>query len=104
MPAPCSNQYYVGYVEDDESVDAIMKKFEELERIEKEFSAKKKAVAEGSGGADGAQVSTSSAPPADTMSTVVSNDADDSVAYGTVAVKLEESAAENGMSMEQLEE
>ncbi|KAJ2312650.1 hypothetical protein IWW54_001969, partial [Coemansia sp. RSA 2705] len=99
-----SNQYYVGYVEDDESVDAIMKKFEELERIEKEFSAKKKAVAEGSGGADGAQVSTSSAPPADTMSTVVSNDADDSVAYGTVAVKLEESAAENGMSMEQLEE
>ncbi|KAJ2414163.1 hypothetical protein H4218_001528 [Coemansia sp. IMI 209128] len=38
-----SNQYYVGYVEDDESVDAIMKKFEELDRIEKEFSAKKKA-------------------------------------------------------------
>ncbi|KAI8322547.1 hypothetical protein GQ54DRAFT_147208 [Martensiomyces pterosporus] len=45
----CSNQYYVGYVEDDESVDAIMKKFEELERIEKEFSAKKKAIAEASG-------------------------------------------------------
>ncbi|KAJ1960594.1 hypothetical protein GGI12_003718 [Dipsacomyces acuminosporus] len=44
-----SNQYYVGYVEDDESVDAIMKKFEELERIEKEFSAKKKAIAEASG-------------------------------------------------------
>ncbi|KAJ1813019.1 hypothetical protein LPJ56_000389 [Coemansia sp. RSA 2599] len=44
-----SNHYYVGYVEDDESVDAIMKKFEELERIEKEFSAKKKTVAEASG-------------------------------------------------------
>ncbi|KAJ1678656.1 hypothetical protein EV182_003608, partial [Spiromyces aspiralis] len=35
-----SAAYYVGYVEDDESVDAIMKKFEELERIEKEFAAK----------------------------------------------------------------
>ncbi|KAJ2877339.1 hypothetical protein FB639_003811 [Coemansia asiatica] len=44
-----SNHYYVGYVEDDESVDAIMKKFEELERIEKEFSAKKKTMAEASG-------------------------------------------------------
>ncbi|PIA19247.1 hypothetical protein COEREDRAFT_37216, partial [Coemansia reversa NRRL 1564] len=43
-----SNQYYVGYVEDDESVDAIMKKFEELERIEKEFSAKKKSAADDS--------------------------------------------------------
>ncbi|KAI9503952.1 hypothetical protein BX070DRAFT_223172 [Coemansia spiralis] len=42
--AKASNQYYVGYVEDDESVDAIMKKFEELERIEKEFSAKKKTI------------------------------------------------------------
>ncbi|KAJ2707608.1 hypothetical protein FB645_000585 [Coemansia sp. IMI 203386] len=44
-----SNHYYVGYVEDDESVDAIMKKFEELERIEKEFSAKKKTTTEASG-------------------------------------------------------
>ncbi|EIE92517.1 hypothetical protein G6F46_009701 [Rhizopus delemar] len=34
-----SSAHYVGYVEDGESVEAIMKKFEELERIEKEFSA-----------------------------------------------------------------
>ncbi|KAI7864892.1 hypothetical protein BDF14DRAFT_1875753 [Spinellus fusiger] len=33
-----SNVHYVGYVEDAESVEAIMKKFEELERIQKEFS------------------------------------------------------------------
>lgn len=33
-----SNAHYVGYVEDEESVEAIMKKFEELERIQKEFS------------------------------------------------------------------
>lgn len=31
--------HYVGYVEDEESVEAIMKKFEELERIQKEFAA-----------------------------------------------------------------
>jgi hypothetical protein len=29
----------VGYVEDDESIDAIMKKFEELERIQEEIAA-----------------------------------------------------------------
>ncbi|KAI8338457.1 hypothetical protein BC941DRAFT_469566 [Chlamydoabsidia padenii] len=34
-----SNVHYVGYVEDEESVDAIMKKFEELERIQQEFSS-----------------------------------------------------------------
>ncbi|KAI7904431.1 uncharacterized protein BX663DRAFT_535836 [Cokeromyces recurvatus] len=34
-----SNAHYVGYVEDEESVEAIMKKFEELERIQKEFSS-----------------------------------------------------------------
>lgn len=33
-----SNAHYVGYVEDEESVEAIMKKFEELERIQQEFS------------------------------------------------------------------
>ncbi|GAA5816561.1 hypothetical protein MFLAVUS_010091 [Mucor flavus] len=33
-----SNAHYVGYVEDGESVEAIMKKFEELERIQQEFS------------------------------------------------------------------
>ncbi|KAI8971127.1 hypothetical protein BDB01DRAFT_854975 [Pilobolus umbonatus] len=34
-----SNAHYVGYVEDEESVEAIMKKFEELERIQQEFSS-----------------------------------------------------------------
>ncbi|RKP38181.1 hypothetical protein BJ085DRAFT_15323 [Dimargaris cristalligena] len=34
-----SNAHYVGYVEDDESVDAIMKKFEELERIQQQFAS-----------------------------------------------------------------
>ncbi|ORY93520.1 hypothetical protein BCR43DRAFT_497075 [Syncephalastrum racemosum] len=33
-----SNVHYVGYVEDEESVEAIMKKFEELERIQKEVN------------------------------------------------------------------
>ncbi|CAG8445242.1 11759_t:CDS:2 [Ambispora leptoticha] len=36
-----SNALYVGYVEDDESVEAIMKKFEELERIQEEIAATK---------------------------------------------------------------
>jgi hypothetical protein len=35
----CSNAHYVGYVEDGESVEAIMKKFEELERLQMEFAA-----------------------------------------------------------------
>ncbi|SAL95162.1 hypothetical protein [Absidia glauca] len=34
-----SNTHYVGYVEDEESVDAIMKKFEELDRIQREFQS-----------------------------------------------------------------
>ncbi|KAI8086472.1 uncharacterized protein BX664DRAFT_335884 [Halteromyces radiatus] len=34
-----SNVHYVGYVEDEESVEAIMKKFEELDRIQREFSS-----------------------------------------------------------------
>ncbi|KAI8883413.1 hypothetical protein K501DRAFT_219299, partial [Backusella circina FSU 941] len=38
--ARVSNAHYVGYVEDEESVEAIMKKFEELERIQQEFSTK----------------------------------------------------------------
>ncbi|KAG9285337.1 hypothetical protein G9A89_010812 [Geosiphon pyriformis] len=36
-----SNALYVGYVEDDESIEAIMKKFEELERIQEEIAATK---------------------------------------------------------------
>ncbi|CAG8558012.1 2767_t:CDS:2, partial [Acaulospora colombiana] len=35
------NALYVGYVEDDESIGAIMKKFEELERIQEEIAASK---------------------------------------------------------------
>ncbi|CAG8539339.1 9115_t:CDS:10 [Paraglomus occultum] len=38
---PEDNAHYVGYVEDDESVEAIMKKFEELERLQVEFAAAK---------------------------------------------------------------
>ncbi|KAI9484963.1 hypothetical protein BDB00DRAFT_96075 [Zychaea mexicana] len=36
---PVSNVHYVGYVEDEESVEAIMKKFEELERIQNEIAS-----------------------------------------------------------------
>ncbi|PVU85357.1 hypothetical protein BB560_007057 [Smittium megazygosporum] len=43
---PISSEYFVGYVEDDESVEAIMKKFQELENIEKEFSEKKPTPSE----------------------------------------------------------
>ncbi|KAJ1652249.1 hypothetical protein IWQ61_007373 [Dispira simplex] len=37
------NAHYVGYVEDDESVEAIMKKFEELERIQRKIASEKPA-------------------------------------------------------------
>ncbi|OMH85138.1 hypothetical protein AX774_g1323 [Zancudomyces culisetae] len=37
-----SSQYFVGYVEDDESIEAIMKKFEELDSIKAEHEHKKK--------------------------------------------------------------
>ncbi|CAJ0760569.1 22571_t:CDS:2 [Entrophospora sp. SA101] len=36
-----SNAFFVGYVEDDEPVEAIMKKFEELEKIQQEIAATK---------------------------------------------------------------
>ncbi|PVU85454.1 hypothetical protein BB559_006390 [Furculomyces boomerangus] len=36
-----SSDFFVGYVEDDESVEAIMKKFQELDEIKKEFLEKK---------------------------------------------------------------
>ncbi|KAG0239212.1 hypothetical protein BGW41_007828 [Actinomortierella wolfii] len=39
-PLTVNNAHYVGYVEDNESVEAIMKKFEELARIEEEFKAR----------------------------------------------------------------
>ncbi|KAF8941456.1 hypothetical protein BGZ58_008731 [Dissophora ornata] len=36
-----SNAHYVGYVEENESIEAIMKKFEELARMEEEFAKSK---------------------------------------------------------------
>ncbi|EPB84207.1 hypothetical protein HMPREF1544_08999 [Mucor circinelloides 1006PhL] len=42
----CSNAHYVGYVEDNESVEAIMKKFEELERIQQEFTSSHQQASE----------------------------------------------------------
>ncbi|GAN06529.1 MT-A70 protein [Mucor ambiguus] len=42
--ARVSNAHYVGYVEDNESVEAIMKKFEELERIQQEFTSSPQLV------------------------------------------------------------
>ncbi|KAJ2352015.1 hypothetical protein GGF43_003866 [Coemansia sp. RSA 2618] len=100
-----SNQYYVGYVEDDESVDAIMKKFEELERIEKEFSAKKSAVAGGSGDAADTLASTSSAAPTDAATVVKTEDAAESAVLDVMAAGGSEAKeVESGMSMELLEE
>ncbi|KAI1314736.1 hypothetical protein EDD11_001750 [Mortierella claussenii] len=45
-----SNAHYVGYVEENESIEAIMKKFEELARIEEEI-AKSRATASSSSAA-----------------------------------------------------
>ncbi|KAJ2162590.1 hypothetical protein GGF46_000593 [Coemansia sp. RSA 552] len=101
---PPSNQYYVGYVEDDESVDAIMKKFEELERIEREFSAKKGA-AEGPASAaapadPSGPASSAAATPAET-----SDAAADQVSAAQAAIDAASAqAAENNMSAELLEE
>ncbi|KAJ1736069.1 hypothetical protein LPJ61_000212 [Coemansia biformis] len=98
------NQYYVGYVEDDESVDAIMKKFEELERIEKEFSAKKDAAAEGAGGSASGTPAAAAAGPAQAdglSSGEVPTDGDGTAAPpGTAQTQ----AGESGMSAELLEE
>ncbi|KAI7849843.1 hypothetical protein BDC45DRAFT_448089 [Circinella umbellata] len=43
---PVSNVHYVGYVEDEESVEAIMKKFAELERIQSEIATSSPAPEE----------------------------------------------------------
>ncbi|KAI7817663.1 hypothetical protein BC939DRAFT_415875 [Gamsiella multidivaricata] len=48
-----NNAHYVGYVEENESIEAIMKKFEELARMEEEF-AKSKAVDSSSSAGDAA--------------------------------------------------
>ncbi|KAI9292256.1 hypothetical protein K502DRAFT_332502 [Neoconidiobolus thromboides FSU 785] len=42
-----SASHYVGYVEDGESIEAIMKKFEELDRLKEEVTSKKSKVQEG---------------------------------------------------------
>ncbi|KAJ2725202.1 hypothetical protein GGI07_001464 [Coemansia sp. Benny D115] len=109
-----SNQYYVGYVEDDESVDAIMKKFEELERIEKEFSAKKKSVAEASGSSiPGTPGSTANGPVGDGAAMAESTTVKQEISDEALAASLQEMAdsesGENGqdesnMTMELLEE
>mmetsp|Transcript_44549 Transcript_44549/g.115853 ORF Transcript_44549/g.115853 Transcript_44549/m.115853 type:complete len:127 (-) Transcript_44549:1278-1658(-) len=43
-----SSSYYIGYVEDDESIEAIEKKFEALAKIEKEFREARDEPEEGS--------------------------------------------------------
>ncbi|KAJ2800044.1 hypothetical protein H4S07_005276, partial [Coemansia furcata] len=104
-----SNQYYVGYVEDDESVDAIMKKFEELDRIEKEFSAKKKvdtpstldtpcSTSALSGGETG------QADDAGGESSSASNEAAAAAAAELVADAADGHPGEDSMSLELLEE
>ena len=44
-----SSVHYVGYVEDDETPEAIMKKFEALERVQKLAEAQKQATQAGDG-------------------------------------------------------
>ncbi|KAJ1942685.1 hypothetical protein EC988_006423, partial [Linderina pennispora] len=107
---PESNEYYVGYVEDDESVDAIMKKFEELERIEREFSAKKKAVAEASGsssipGTPGPSTEAGAAQTPD-ESTETTEAHTETAAHQGIAANQEghDSEEDGGMTAEQLEE
>ncbi|KAI7834852.1 hypothetical protein BX661DRAFT_175648 [Kickxella alabastrina] len=106
-----SNQYYVGYVEDDESVDAIMKKFEELERIEQEFSAKKKGVAEASGSSmPGTPGSIANGTAANAALGSEAADTDTKSKEGTTGTDSELADAESmtgeegGMTMELLEE
>lgn len=42
MSSCVSSAYYVGYAEDEEPVEVIMKKFEELDRLKNELADKKK--------------------------------------------------------------
>ena len=54
-----SSTHYVGYVEDDETPEAIMKKFEALERVQQRLTAERGAEAAGAeaeeGGAEAAR-------------------------------------------------
>ncbi|KAJ1668094.1 hypothetical protein IW140_000739 [Coemansia sp. RSA 1813] len=109
------NQYYVGYVEDDESVDAIMKKFEELERIEKEYSSRKKPDTEAESSAKPHESDSSAESKGEDSASKKKasddNDAGDDSIDEDIAAALEISkntASNNGdgegMSMELLEE
>lgn len=46
----CSASHFVGYVEDDESVEAIMKKFQALEEYQTEIGSSKTAASQSSAG------------------------------------------------------
>ncbi|KAF9922306.1 hypothetical protein BGZ65_009695, partial [Modicella reniformis] len=54
QPVNISNAHYVGYVEENESIEAIMKKFEELARMEEEFAKSRVASTSASGSGAGA--------------------------------------------------
>ncbi|KAJ1904211.1 hypothetical protein LPJ81_002626 [Coemansia sp. IMI 209127] len=104
-----NNQYYVGYVEDDESVDAIMKKFEELERIEQEFSSRKNADADQGSSAKpqesgyAAEASGEECANRNTMddNDVISNGVTNEIA---VALDVSKNSDGEGMTTELLEE
>lgn len=81
-----SNIHYVGYVEDEESVEAIMKKFEELDRIQKEFSA----------------ISVNSTP--NTSSENKENEIESNGTPAEMEEKKSEAAASQGLTEEQLQE
>lgn len=61
-----SNAHYVGYVEENESIEAIMKKFEELARMEEEFkkTSNTNTNTNGEGGSNGT-INDTSSPLAD---------------------------------------
>ncbi|KAJ2046167.1 hypothetical protein H4S04_005199 [Coemansia sp. S16] len=99
-----SNQYYVGYVEDDESVDAIMKKFEELDRIEKEFSAKKKVDAEAATSTLDTPGSTSALSSGEAGHAEGTSTSSEAAAAELVADAADGRPSEDSMSLELLEE
>ncbi|KAJ2642977.1 hypothetical protein GGF44_001393 [Coemansia sp. RSA 1694] len=106
---PGSNQYYVGYVEDDESVDAIMKKFEELDRIEKEFSAKKKVDAEAAASSTFDTPGSTSALAGDGETRTIADGGGEGASASNEAAELIDVTAdghpgEDSMSLELLEE
>lgn len=89
-----SNAHYVGYVEDEESVDAIMKKFEELERIQNEFSSLKvdtPSAGESSGSNDISKRNTRS----------IASEKEDTT---MLEAPLDNSTESSGLTQEQLEE